>query len=89
MESEAISGYYNHPWLWDSMRANCSRISQFSSPNDPLIPFQEEQVFVHEKLKTEPFFVLPGRGHFMDHGFPELVEHILALKKSFDEINNQ
>jgi hypothetical protein len=54
------SGWYNGPWLWDSIRSNAGFITQFSSTNDPLVPWNEQQ-YVADNLRSElnmwaPFF---------------------------------
>ena len=35
---ERAAGYDARPWRWDAIRANCRRIVQFHSDNDPFIP---------------------------------------------------
>jgi len=72
--SEAISGYYDRPWLWDKMKGNIGFASQFADKEDCFIPFAEAQV-VHKGLDTE--LIASTRGdHFMVQEFPELLEHI-------------
>ena len=39
--SEAIAGYYNRPWLWQSIRENTGFVTQFHSDDDPFIPLAE------------------------------------------------
>jgi predicted alpha/beta hydrolase family esterase len=78
--NERASGYYNRPWNWEKIRANCSFVAQFSSPSDPLVPFAE-QTFVRDHLQPE-FHELPKRGHFCSHTFPELLEFITQKLKS-------
>ncbi|KAF9576512.1 putative hydrolase rbbp9 [Mortierella alpina] len=75
--SERESGYFNRPWDWDAISRNSSWITQFSSPNDPLVPI-EEQRQVASKLSGVDYVELPGRGHFIhDRTFPELVANII------------
>jgi hypothetical protein len=50
--SEQKSGWYDDPWLWDSIRANSGFITQFSSTNDRLIPWDEHQ-HVADNLHSE------------------------------------
>ncbi len=77
LESERISGYYDRPWDWQAIKRNCPRLVQFGSPNDPLVPFSEQNE-VHKGLDTK-FHVLQRRGHFMDSKFPELVQEIQRI----------
>lgn len=51
-------------------------IIQFSSPSDPLVPYEEEQMVVHRHLNSE-LITLEERGHFMEDEFPELLSIIL------------
>ncbi|KAF9943251.1 putative hydrolase rbbp9 [Mortierella alpina] len=71
------SGYFNRPWDWDAMARNTSWVTQFSSPNDPLVPI-EEQRQVASKIPGIEYIELPRRGHFIhDREFPELVANIV------------
>lgn len=76
LESERISGYYSRPWLWDDIKKNAGFIVQFSSPSDPLVPYEAEQMYVHRHLQSE-LKVLQRRGHFCDDKFPELVDWLV------------
>jgi hypothetical protein len=49
---ERLSGWYDDPWLWDSIRSNAGFITQFSSKNDGLIPWNEHQ-HVADNLHSE------------------------------------
>lgn len=52
-ENERASGYYSRPWKWEQIRKNCrTQIVQWASKDDPLIPFEAEQMFVHKALQT-------------------------------------
>eukprot|EP00048_Salpingoeca_helianthica_P000048 m.38819 g.38819 ORF g.38819 m.38819 type:complete len:191 (-) comp10045_c0_seq1:20-592(-) len=82
MASEAASGYYARPWLWDEMARNTSWIMQFSSKDDPLVDFESEQLVVKEGLsKAQPhytFHEFADRGHFQSRTFPALVQAVTA-----------
>ncbi|MDQ3075584.1 MAG: alpha/beta hydrolase [bacterium] len=74
IEEEKISGYYDEPWDWESIKTNQQFIIQFSSINDPFIPI-EEALFVSQKLGTEYYEM--NNGHFYpQEEFRELVEAI-------------
>ena len=66
---ERAAGYYARPWRWDAIRANCGRIIQFHSDNDPFIPDSEAR-HVAENLQSE-YSELPGRSHFFAPPFAE------------------
>lgn len=76
---EKISGYYNTPWQWDSIRSNQQWIIQFASIDDSVIPLEESR-FVHEKLATE-YHECSDKGHFGWPKpmvvFPELLDAII------------
>ena len=72
------AGYFDKPWEWDKIRANTGFIVQFSSRDDPLVPF-DEQVIVTEQLQTDSH-VHTDRGHFCLMTFPEVVK-VLQEKK--------
>ncbi|KAF9914627.1 putative hydrolase rbbp9 [Lobosporangium transversale] len=75
--SEREAGYFNRAWNWNSMRANTEWITQFSSPDDHLVPI-EEQREVASKILGIDYIELPERGHFIkNHHFPELVENVI------------
>ncbi len=79
-EGEKKSGYFNHPWEWQTIKRNQRWIIQFNSINDPWIPIKEAR-FVHEKLNTK-YFEYPDQGHFggdyYKKTFPEL---LIAIKE--------
>ncbi|KAF9963518.1 putative hydrolase rbbp9 [Mortierella alpina] len=80
--SERESGYFNRPWDWDAIVGNTSWITQFASPNDHLVPI-EEQREVAGKISGIEYIELPGRGHFIrDRAFPELVANIIEKMTS-------
>jgi predicted alpha/beta hydrolase family esterase len=59
---EKISGYYDEPWQWETIKKNQEWIAQFASVDDPIIPIEEGR-FVHEKLNTE-YYEFPDKFHF-------------------------
>ena len=65
-ESEAISGYYNHPWKWEQQKANVGEfgILQFHSSDDPFIPISEAD-YVADQLGTD-YCKFSDRSHFFD-----------------------
>ena len=73
-ESERVSGYFDHPWDWGSIKNNQKWIVQFASTDDPYIPIEEAR-YVHEHLQTD-YREHTDRGHFMDLEFPELITAI-------------
>ena len=78
-ESEKVSGYYDDPWQWETIKQNAQWIVQFASQDDPYIGIEEPR-FIHEKLNSE-FHEYTDQGHFGDDihktEFPELVETIV------------
>ena len=72
---ERASGWYSDPWDWEAMVANVSIRVQFASRDDPLIPFETEQMFVHRHLKTE-LVTFEDRAHIWQSTFPELLEEL-------------
>jgi len=78
-EVEKISGYYDAPWQWNTIKANQKWIAQFASTDDPVIPIEESR-FVHEKLGTE-YQEYTDKKHFGWPDdmptFPELLELIV------------
>lgn len=77
--SERVSGYYEAPWDWQSIKANQHWVLQFASPSDPYIPIAEAR-YIQKHLATK-YFELAKRGHFQDNNFPELVK---ALTKQLN-----
>lgn len=74
MESEAISGYYNRPWEWERIRANCQWIVQFHSTDDPFIPVAEAR-HVAKNLQSE-YIEHTKRGHYLSMDMPDVVDII-------------
>jgi predicted alpha/beta hydrolase family esterase len=72
LASEAVSGYYDHPWEWEKICANCGWILQLGSSDDPFIPMESEQRVVAEQLKAD-FREFDDQGHFMVDESPEIL----------------
>ena len=70
-ESERVSGYYDHPWLWDEIIKNQKWIVQLSSQDDLFIPIHEPR-FIHEHLNSE-YHEFVDREHF---GWPTDVKKL-------------
>ena len=77
--SEAISGYFDHPWDWKAIRSHCGsrKLVQFASPDDPLAPVAEQR-FVAQHIDSE-LIELAHRGHFMEPQFPELTTKVIEI----------
>nr|XP_006638568.1 PREDICTED: putative hydrolase RBBP9 [Lepisosteus oculatus] len=76
-ENEQESGYFNRPWLWEEIKANCRHIVQFGSADDPFLPWSEQQA-VADGLGSQ-LHKYSDRGHFQSLHFPELVSAILSI----------
>ena len=74
-EDEKEAGYFDDPWLWETIKANQPWIVQFASDDDPYIPVEDAR-FVADKLSAE-YHEMKGQGHFGEHDskleFPELL----------------
>ncbi len=82
-ENERVSGYYNRPWDWKSIKENQKWIIQFSSIDDPFIPIAEARE-VHKQLNTK-YFEYTDQGHFgSDAGRTEFPEMIQVIKEILD-----
>ncbi len=74
LKDEKMSGYYDAPWQWDTIRNNQQWIVQFSSISDPVIPIEEAR-YIHHKLQSEYYEI--DAGHFYPKKeFPELLGSI-------------
>lgn len=77
-ETEKLSGYFDAPWDWKSIKENQKWVIQFAGINDPWIPINEAR-FVRDKLHTD-YHESPDQGHFggdyYKETFPELLEAI-------------
>jgi predicted alpha/beta hydrolase family esterase len=83
IENEKLSGYFDAPWDWESIRKNQEWIIQFASTDDPWIPIAEAR-YVSEHLKTE-YYEFSDRGHFGgDREAKEFKECVTVLKKKLD-----
>lgn len=88
-KGERESGYYpaangDNAWKFDQMKLNCDRWFQFHSDNDPFIPIDEAEL-VRTGLGLEEnseFFLLPGRSHFFDYPFPELLDLVKQIAQT-------
>ena len=85
IESEKISGYYDHPWKWGAIKKNQKWSILFASLDDPFIPIAEPR-HIKEQLDCE-YHEYADRGHFgtvdpkLGYNkpmaeFPELVEAV-------------
>ncbi|HKC04685.1 MAG TPA: alpha/beta hydrolase [Patescibacteria group bacterium] len=84
-ESEKVSGYFDKPWDWESIKNNQNWIIQFASTDDPYIPIAEAR-HIHEKLNTD-YHEYNNRGHFSwDTGLKEFSELIEVIKKKIRAI---
>lgn len=77
LSNEKMSGYFDTPWNWESIRKNQKWIIQFSSINDPFIPILEAR-YINNKLMSEYHEL--SEGHFMNDKFMEIIE---SVKKKF------
>ena len=73
--SERISGYYDAPWRWDTIKKNQQWIVLFASSDDPFIPIEEPQ-YIQQQLAAD-YYEFTKEGHFMDPTIPRLVPIIL------------
>uniref|UniRef100_A0A8C3XNU2 RB binding protein 9, serine hydrolase n=1 Tax=Chelydra serpentina TaxID=8475 RepID=A0A8C3XNU2_CHESE len=76
-ENERESGYFNRPWQWEKMKANCHRIVQFASTDDPFLPWSEQQAVANE-LNAE-LHKFTDRGHFQSSEFKELISVVQGI----------
>ena len=75
METEKLSGYFDLPWNWETIKKNQKWIIQFAGVNDPWIPIDEARV-IKDFLHTE-YYESQDQGHFggdyYKDTFPELL----------------
>lgn len=74
-EKEKISGYYNRPWNWETIRNNQKWVIQYHSTDDPYIPPSEAR-YIHKKLNTEYYEYNDQKHFFPKDTFPEMVEAV-------------
>lgn len=73
--NEARSGYFSRPWHFDRAAANCGFVDVFGSNEDPFLALEEQKTVAHGL--GVPLRGYPGRGHFMERTFPELLQLVL------------
>ena len=74
-EREKLSGYFDRPWDWETIKRNQQWIIQFYSTDDPYIPVEEAR-FISKALDTE-YHEYNDKGHFYPkYEFPEIVAAI-------------
>eukprot|EP00071_Canis_lupus_P031450 XP_022265007.1 putative hydrolase RBBP9 isoform X1 [Canis lupus familiaris] len=78
-ENEQASGYFNRPWQWERIKANCPHIVQFGSTDDPFLPWKEQQE-VADRLEAK-LYKFTDRGHFQNMEFHELIRVIKSMLK--------
>lgn len=74
--SEKISGYFEKPWDWNTIRNNQKWIVQFASSDDPLIPISEARSL--QKHINSEYYEYTDQKHFgyskePKLEFPELI----------------
>ncbi|MBA3752277.1 alpha/beta hydrolase [Candidatus Dependentiae bacterium] len=80
IETERLSGYFDEPWNWHTIKENQQWVVQFASSDDPWIPIKEAR-FIHQRLNSE-FYEYTTQGHFGgDYYKKEFPEIVLAIKK--------
>jgi hypothetical protein len=79
MEKEKISGYFDTPWDWKSIRMNQQWSIIFASQDDPWIPIEQPR-YIHSQLQCE-YHEYKDQGHFggdyFKESFPELSRAII------------
>uniref|UniRef100_A0A8C8WDP1 RB binding protein 9, serine hydrolase n=1 Tax=Panthera leo TaxID=9689 RepID=A0A8C8WDP1_PANLE len=78
-ENERASGYFNRPWQWEKIKANCPYIVQFGSTDDPFLPWKEQQE-VADRLEAK-LYRFTDRGHFQNMEFHELISVVKSMLK--------
>lgn len=72
-------GYFNRPWHWEKIKANCPHIVQFGSTDDPFLPWKEQQE-VADRLEAK-LYKFTDRGHFQNTEFHELISVVKSMLK--------
>jgi hypothetical protein len=90
--SERASGYFDRPFRWDDIKANCGFIACVGGARDSLVDIDIQRRVALECLGLEPgktgaeWLELPNRDHFFTPPFPELVDlldrNVAATAKS-------
>lgn len=78
-EEERISGWYDEPWDWESIKKNQNKIALVYSRDDFVIPVEEFE-HIKEKLDPDEVVEFEDKGHFVDQKeFPELVQVVKKI----------
>ena len=78
--NERASGYFDRPFQWDVIRANCGFVACVGGARDSLVDIDIQRRVALECLGLEPgktgaeWLELPNRDHFFTPPFPELVD---------------
>lgn len=82
IEQEKVSGYFDAPWDWKSIKNNQQWISLFASQDDPWIPVEQPR-FIHQQLNCE-YHEYTNQGHFGgDYYKPTFPEITLSILRHF------
>lgn len=82
-EPEKVTGFFEKPWSWKSIKKNQNWIIQFASIDDPYIPIAEAR-YIHDRLNTD-YHEYKNRGHFSwDVHLKEFPEVIQAVKEKLE-----
>ncbi len=68
-KSERISGYYDKPWQWDTIKENQQWILQLASSDDPCIPIEQARHI--QKMLSTDYWECEDQGHFQGRELPE------------------
>ena len=85
---DKLSGYFDEPWKWSTIKKNTKWIAQFASKDDPFIPIEHSR-FINNKLNTE-YFEFENEQHFgypnPKKEFPQIIELIKKKIKNNSSI---
>lgn len=76
IEEEKLSGYFDTPWHWKTIRENQQWTVIFAAQDDPWIPIHEPR-YIHKQLNCE-YHEYKNQGHFGAESY---------FKKSFKELS--
>eukprot|EP00047_Mylnosiga_fluctuans_P021154 m.101140 g.101140 ORF g.101140 m.101140 type:complete len:193 (-) comp8776_c0_seq1:129-707(-) len=87
--NERASGYYSRPWQWAAIRQHTKFVIQFTSTDDPLVPYEEQQQ-VRSGLSaadgpgagTYEYHEFADRGHFQNSRLQPLITAVCERVKS-------